>query len=59
MINKKQITIKMSIETIEYFKKMAEDTGICYQTLIQSCLFDCTKRKKKIRINSENRIEWK
>ena len=31
---KKQITIRLEKRTLEYFKGLAEDTGIPYQTLI-------------------------
>ena len=47
---KKQITIKIETETIEYFKKMAAETGIPYQNLINLYLRDCTKNKKKLEL---------
>ncbi|GAI45583.1 unnamed protein product, partial [marine sediment metagenome] len=31
---KKQITIRLDNNTIEYFKKLAKETGFSYQTLI-------------------------
>jgi uncharacterized protein (DUF4415 family) len=31
---KKQVTIRMGLDIIEYFKSMSEDTGIPYQNLI-------------------------
>ena len=31
---KKQVTIRMGVDIIEYFKKMSEETGIPYQNLI-------------------------
>ena len=31
---KQQVTIRMGIDIIDYFKKMAEETGIPYQNLI-------------------------
>jgi predicted DNA binding CopG/RHH family protein len=33
---KKQVTIRMGEDVIEYFKTMAEETGIPYQSLINS-----------------------
>ena len=33
---KKQISIRLDIDTIEYFKKLSEETGIPYQNLIQT-----------------------
>jgi len=38
---KKQVTIRMGADVIEYFKDMAEDTGIPYQSLINLYLRDC------------------
>jgi predicted DNA binding CopG/RHH family protein len=37
---KKQITIRIAETTIEYFKHMAEDTGMPYQNLIDMYLDD-------------------
>ncbi len=31
---KKQITININVEALDYFKEMAEQSGIPYQTLI-------------------------
>lgn len=46
---KKQITIRIDEATIEYFKSMAEETGITYQNLINLYLADCAARKKKLK----------
>ena len=45
---KKQITIKLESETIEYFKNMSVELGIPYQNLINLYLRDCTKKKRKL-----------
>ncbi len=45
---KKAVGINLSPEVIDYFKSMAEETGIPYQKLIDHYLLDCVKRKKKI-----------
>ena len=45
---RKQITIRIDIETIEYFKKQAETTGIPYQNLINLYLYDCASKAKKL-----------
>ncbi len=45
---RKQITIRIDIETIEYFKKQAETTGIPYQNLINLYLYDCASKSKKL-----------
>lgn len=44
---KKQITINLDNDTIEYFKNLSLSTGIPYQTLINLYLADCAKNKKQ------------
>jgi len=44
---KKQVTIRLENETLGYFKELAEDTGIPYQTLINMYLRECATTKKK------------
>lgn len=45
---KKQTTINISVSAIEYFKEMAAETGIPYQTLMNLYLTDCADRKLKL-----------
>lgn len=45
---KKQITINIDGGTIEYFKSLAVETGIPYQTLINLYLADCAKNNKRL-----------
>ena len=47
---KKQITINLSNEVIEYFKELSEKTSVPYQTLINFYLLDCVKNKKTLDI---------
>ena len=44
---KKQVTIRLEDEVIIYFKKLAEETGISYQSLINLYLQDCVKMRRK------------
>jgi len=44
---KKQVTIRLDEATLDYFKELAEDTGIPYQTLINLFLRDCAQAKKR------------
>lgn len=44
---KKQITIRLEAETIDYFKKMADTAGISYQNLINMYLRDCVQSHRK------------
>lgn len=41
---KKQISLNIEVETIEYFKQLAVKTGLPYQTLMNSYLTDCAMR---------------
>lgn len=41
---KRQVTINLKSTTVDYFKKLAEETGIPYQNLIDLYLDDCVKK---------------
>ncbi len=47
---KKQITIRIDEDTINYFKEMAEDIGIPYQSLINLYLRDCAQTHKELKV---------
>ncbi len=38
---KKQVTLRLGMDVIEYFKTLAEETGIPYQNLINLYLREC------------------
>ena len=38
---KKQITIRLGVDVIDYFKSLSQETGIPYQNLINLYLRDC------------------
>ena len=44
---KKQITIRVGVDVLDYFKELAEETGIPYQNLINLYLRDCVISKKR------------
>lgn len=48
---KKQITIRIDGDTINYFKDMAEEKGIPYQSLINLYLRDCADSQRKLNVN--------
>ena len=50
---KRQVTMNLKITTIDYFKQLAEETGIPYQNLIDLYLDDCVKKGVK------PEIDWK
>ncbi|MCK4624825.1 MAG: BrnA antitoxin family protein [Phycisphaerae bacterium] len=45
---KKQITIRLEEDVIAYFKKLAGETGIPYQNLINLYLKDCANSGRKL-----------
>ena len=47
---RKQISIRIDTDTISFFKKLAGETGITYQNLINLYLADCAVHSKKINI---------
>ena len=47
---KKQVTIRLDEDTIDYFKNMAEEKGIPYQSLINLYLRDCADKHKDLKI---------
>ena len=47
---KKQITINLDVETVEYFKNMSEQNGIPYQMLINLYLSDCVENKRQLKM---------
>ena len=47
---RKQISIRIDVDTINFFKKQAEETGIAYQNLINLNLSDCAIHSKEINI---------
>lgn len=49
---KQQITIRLEQDTVSYFKAMAEEKGIPYQSLINLYLRDCAASRRELR------LEW-
>ncbi len=50
---KRQITIRLEAETITYFNRLADESGIPYQTLINLYLKECAKSRKRLS------LEWR
>ena len=44
---KKQVTIRLEGEVVDYFKGLSEEMGIPYQSLINLYLQDCVRSQKK------------
>lgn len=49
---KKQISLNVDVNTIEYFKELSVKMGLPYQTLINSYLTDCAMR------HVEPQLKW-
>ncbi|WP_280571057.1 BrnA antitoxin family protein [Chromohalobacter sp. 296-RDG] len=49
---KKQVTIRLDEDTIAYFKNLAEEKDLPYQSLINLYLRDCAQSHKDLK------IEW-
>ena len=47
---KKQITIRLDEDTIEYFKTMAAEKGLPYQGLINLYLRDCAQSHRDLKL---------
>ncbi|HHM05612.1 MAG TPA: antitoxin [Gammaproteobacteria bacterium] len=48
---KKPVTIRLSEDVIDYFKKMSEESGIPYQSLINLYLRDCVAQHREVDIS--------
>jgi uncharacterized protein (DUF4415 family) len=49
---KKQVTIRLEEDVVDYFKGLSEEMGIPYQSLINLYLHDCVRSRKKLS------LEW-
>ncbi|MDP2827915.1 MAG: BrnA antitoxin family protein [Sulfuricellaceae bacterium] len=48
---KKQVTIRLDEDSINYFKFISEQVGIPYQSLINLYLRDCAASHRKLNLN--------
>lgn len=48
---KKPVTMRLREDVITYFKSMAEDSGVSYQSLINLYLRDCISQHRKVDIS--------
>ena len=49
---KKQVTMRLDADIIDYFRALSDDNGIPYQTLINLYLRECALKHRKLR------MEW-
>ena len=54
---KRQVTLRLDEPTIAYFKSLAQETAIPYQTLINLYLRECASSQKHLRLAWESLSE--
>lgn len=54
---KRQITIRLDEDAIEYFKNISEEVGIPYQSLINLYLRDCVTSNRKLNLSWKKQTE--
>jgi predicted DNA binding CopG/RHH family protein len=47
---KKQVTMRLDVDTITYFKALSKRDGIPYQTLINMYLADCAANERELTV---------
>ena len=47
---KQPITMRLDRDSVDYFKSLAEESGIPYQTLINLYIRDCATNERKLNI---------
>jgi len=45
---KQPVTMRLDKDSVDYFKSLAEESGIPYQTLINLYLRDCAAKERKL-----------
>ena len=53
---KRQITIRLDVVAVEYFKKLAAELGMPYQNLINLYLSDCAHQKRRPALQWEDSV---
>jgi uncharacterized protein (DUF4415 family) len=48
---KKQVTLRIGQDVIDYFKGLSEKTGVPYQSLINLYLRDCATSHRELNLN--------
>ncbi len=51
---KQQVTIRLDTATVDYFKSLADDSGIAYQSLINLYLRECVTSRRRLRMRWES-----
>ena len=48
---KRQVTINLDVDVVDYFKAQSDSSGIPYQTLINLYLADCVSNKRTLKLS--------
>jgi len=48
---RRQVSIRVDTDTVDYFKKRSEETGIPYRNLMNLYLADCATRSRNIDVS--------
>ena len=48
---KKPVTIRLGMQTVEYFRQVAEENGLPYQRVINLYLDDCAAHARKLKMS--------
>ncbi len=54
---KKPVSMRLSVDVVTYFKGMADEAGLPYQSLINLYLRDCVMNDRKVQIAWPGRKE--
>lgn len=47
----KPVSVRLSGDVVDYFKGMAHEAGVPYQSLIDLYLRDCVRKQRRVRID--------
>jgi len=45
---KRQVTIRLGVDVVDYFKRLSREMGIPYQSLINLYLQDCVEQQRRL-----------
>ena len=52
---KKQVTIRMGVDILEYFKELAQEAGSSYESLIDRYLTECAEHHRRPHVTPGSR----
>jgi hypothetical protein len=55
--SKQDVALLLDTATVNYFKGLAEVSGIAYQTIMERYLTDCARQRREITIDAKHHRE--